>query len=56
MELAKVIREQNAKYFSVYNNGDLSIAVAANCPIENIGRALELFGDNFTIFEHITKR
>ena len=56
MESAKVVKEQSAKYFSVYNNGDYTIPVIANCPIENIEKALAMFGDNFTIFEHITKR
>ena len=56
MESAKVVKEQSAKYFSVYNNGDYTIPVIANCPIENLAKALAMFGGNFTIFEHITKR
>ncbi|PTX14426.1 hypothetical protein C8N40_11191 [Pontibacter mucosus] len=55
-EKAQIIGEpMGARYFSLYNNGDLSVPVAANCPIENLERAKSIYGENFTIRLHITK-
>jgi hypothetical protein len=50
-----IIGPSDSTHFSVFNNGNLGLPVVANCPIKNIGQAVRLFGDTYTILRHSSK-